>query len=185
MFYCLDGPGSSISFNPADESITKIQGQSVGPIVCSAQCNPPCQFYWIKPDGFVVHGSNLEIPNLSKNDHGTVICHAGNDYGSNATKNLLLTVKCKYLMIICEFKILIMSTGLSRAHILSLENKRKCQKYTTCMLRYKVMLAVKIKVDILLKLTGISISYGFTSSINMKNKLCIEFWITLILSIKC
>jgi hypothetical protein len=37
----------------------------------------------------------------------------------------------------------------------------------------------------LLKLTGISISYGFTSSINMKNKLCIEFWITLILSIKC
>jgi hypothetical protein len=76
-----------------------------------------------------------------------------------------------------------MSTGLSRAHILSLENKRKC--HTTYMLRYKVMLAVKFKVGILLKLTGISISYGFTSSINMKNKLCIEFWNALILSIKC
>ena len=183
MFYCLDGPGSSISFNPVDESITKIQGQSVGPIVCSAQCNPPCQFYWIKPDGSVVDGPNLEILSLSKYDHGTFTCHTGNSYGNNATKNLLLTVKCKYLMIICEFKILIMSTGLSRAHILALKTERKC--HTNCMLRYKVMLAVKFKVGILLKLTGISISYGFTSSINMKNKLCNEFWITLIFSIKC
>jgi hypothetical protein len=183
MFYCLDGHGSSISFNPADESITKIQGQSVGPIVCSAQCNPPCQFYWIKPDGSVVDGPNLEILSLSKYDHGTFTCHTGNSYGNNATKNLLLTVKCKYLMIICEFQILIMSTGLSRAHILALKTERKC--HTNCMLRYKVMLAVKFKVGILLKLTGISISYGFTSSINMKNKLCNEFWITLIFSIKC
>ena len=99
MFYCLDGPGSSVSFNPADESITKIHGQSVGPVVCSAKCNPPCQFYWIKPDGTVVDGSNLTIPNMSKNDHGTFTCHSGNGYGNNATKNLLLTVNCKYLIL--------------------------------------------------------------------------------------
>jgi hypothetical protein len=65
----LDGPGSSMSFNPADESITKVQGQSIGPIGCSAQCNPPCQFHWINPDGSVVDGSNLTIPSLSKYDH--------------------------------------------------------------------------------------------------------------------
>ena len=99
LFYCLDGPGSSISFNPADEAILEIQGQSLGPIVCSAQCNPPCQFYWIKPDGTVVDGSNLEIPSLSKNDHGTFTCHTGNGYGNNATQNLLLTVNCKCLML--------------------------------------------------------------------------------------
>ena len=86
------GPGSSISVNPADESITKVQGQSLGPIICSAQCNPLCQFHWIKPDGTVVDGSNLEIPSLSKNDPGTFTCHTGNGYGSNATKNILLTV---------------------------------------------------------------------------------------------
>ena len=94
----LDGPGSSMSFNPADESITKVLGQSLGPIVCSAQCNPPCQFHWKKPAGTVENGSNLTIPNLSKNDHGTFTCHTGNGYGNNATKNLLLTVNCKYLI---------------------------------------------------------------------------------------
>ena len=67
--------------------------------MCSAQCSPPCEFHWIKPDGTVVDGSNLEIANLSKNDHGTCICHRGNGYGNNATKNLLLTVNCKCLII--------------------------------------------------------------------------------------
>ena len=97
--FILDGPGSSSSFTPADESITKVLGQNLAPIVCSALCNPPCQFHWIKPDGYVVDGSNLEIPSLSKNDHGTFTCHTGNGYGNNATKNLLLTVNCKCLIL--------------------------------------------------------------------------------------
>jgi hypothetical protein len=63
--FILDVPGSSISFNPADESITKVLRQSLGPIGCSAQCNPHCQFHWIKPDGTVVDRPNLEIPRLS------------------------------------------------------------------------------------------------------------------------
>jgi hypothetical protein len=88
-----------MSFNPANESIKQFLGQSLGPIICSAQCNPPCEFHWIKPDGSVVDGSNLEIPSLSKNDHGTFTCHTGNSYGNNATKNLLLTVNCKCLII--------------------------------------------------------------------------------------
>jgi hypothetical protein len=41
-----------------------------------------CEFHWIKPEGSVVNGSNLEIPSLSKNDHGTFTCHAGNGYGN-------------------------------------------------------------------------------------------------------
>ena len=92
----LDGPGSSISVSPSEGSFTKIQGQSLGPIVCSAQCDPPCQFYWIKADGTVEAGSNLEIPSLMKSDHGTFTCHAGNGYGNNTTKNIFLTVNCKY-----------------------------------------------------------------------------------------
>ena len=95
--FLLDGPGSRISFNPADVSITKILGQNLGPIVCSAHCNPPCQFLWIKPDGTVLDGPNLEIPSLSKNDHGAFTCHTGNGYGNNATRNLQLNVHCKYL----------------------------------------------------------------------------------------
>jgi hypothetical protein len=94
----IDGPESSMSFNPTNESISKVLGHSLGPIVCSALCNPPCQFHWIHSDGTVVDGSSLEISSLSKNDHGTFICHAGNGYGNNETKNLLLAVNCKYLM---------------------------------------------------------------------------------------
>jgi hypothetical protein len=67
--------------------------------MCSAQCNPPCQFYWIKPDGTVVDGSNLSISRLFKNDHRTFTCHTGNGYGNNATKNLQLIVNCKCLII--------------------------------------------------------------------------------------
>ena len=73
-------------------------GQNLGLIICTAQCYPLCEFQWIKPGGTVVDGSALEIPSLSKNDHGTFTCHAGNGYGNNATKNLTVTVNCKYLM---------------------------------------------------------------------------------------
>ena len=87
-----------MSFNPAVASITKVIGQSLGPIVCSAQCSPSCQFHWTKPNGSVVDGSILEIPSLSKNDHGILTCHTGNSYGNNVTKNLQLTVNCKYFI---------------------------------------------------------------------------------------
>ena len=98
-WFFIDGPGSNISFNPAHESITKNLSGSLGPIVCSAQCNPPCQFHWIKPDGSVVDGSKLVLSSLSKNDHGTFTCHAGNGFGNNERKNLQLTVNRKYLML--------------------------------------------------------------------------------------
>ena len=88
-----------MTFTPAEEYIANVVGQSLGSIVCSAQCNPPCQFKWIQPEGTVVDGSNLEISSLSKNDHGTFTCHAGNGYGNNGTKNLTVTVNCKYLML--------------------------------------------------------------------------------------
>jgi len=84
-----------MSVSPSGPFI-KTQVQSLEPIVCSAQCDPPCQFHWIKPGGTVVAGSNLEISSLTKSDHGTFACHAGNGYGNNATKNIFLTVNCKY-----------------------------------------------------------------------------------------
>jgi hypothetical protein len=117
FYLFLDGPRSSIAFNPADESITKVLGQGLGPIVCSALCNPPCQFHWIKPDGTVVDGSNLEIPSLSRNDHGTCTCQAGNGYGNNATKNLQLTVNCKCLILKC----VTMLSEFPKAHIIRLQ----------------------------------------------------------------
>ena len=92
LLWYLDGPGSNISVNPSKGTFTKTKYQSLGPIVCSAQCDPVSQFHWIKSDGTVVDGSNLAVSSLSKSDHGTCTCHAGNGYGNNATKNIFLTV---------------------------------------------------------------------------------------------
>ena len=64
------------------------------------------------PGGSVVNGSILEIPSLSKNDHGIFTCHVGNGYGNNATKNLIVTVNCKCLILKFDITILIMSAEL-------------------------------------------------------------------------
>jgi hypothetical protein len=72
--------------------------ENLEPIFCSTQCSPSCQFHWIKPDGSVVDGSILDIPSISKNDHGSFTCHTGNSYDNNVTKNLQLTVNCKYFI---------------------------------------------------------------------------------------
>ena len=139
--FILDGPGSSISFNPADESITKNLSGSLGPIVCFAQCNPPCQFHWIKPDGSVVDGANLEIPSLSKNDHGIFTCHTGNGYGNNATKNLIVTVNCKCLILKFDITILIMSAELpsKKKHniALQIEISKKNRQHNGQKKKYK------------------------------------------------
>jgi hypothetical protein len=92
----LDESGSTISVSPSEGPFTKIKCQSLGPIICSAQCDPPCHVHWIKSDGIVVDGSNLAISRLSSSDHGTCTCHTGNGYGNNATTNIFLTVNCKY-----------------------------------------------------------------------------------------
>jgi hypothetical protein len=65
-----------------------------------------------------VDGSNLEIPSLSRNDHGTFTCQAGNGYGNNATKNLQLTVNCKCLILKC----VTMLSEFPKAQIIRLQN---------------------------------------------------------------
>ena len=144
--YITDGPGSSVSLNPADQSITKILGQGVGPIVCSAQCNPRCQFHWLRPGGTVINGSNLTIPSLSKNDHGTFTCHTGNDYGNNATKNLNVTVNCKCIFMIIYFELNLTKTNFTSLWhedriMIWLTNEWRCGKENTAYcLRYICLL---------------------------------------------
>ena len=140
-FFILDGPGSSISFNPANESITKILSGSLGPIVCSATCNPACHFHWLKPDGTVVDGSSLNISSLSKNDNGTFTCHTGNGYGNNAAKNLIVTVNCKCLILKFDITILIMSAELPSKNkhniALQIEISKKNRQHNGQKKKYK------------------------------------------------
>ena len=69
------------------------KGDHVGPVNCTADCNPPCQFYWSTPLGDVT-GSVLDfnITNLFQN--GTYHCHAFNE--NDDWKSESVNVLCKY-----------------------------------------------------------------------------------------
>ncbi|XP_071175377.1 hemicentin-2-like [Mytilus edulis] len=85
------GPGSSIQLHPSDMSVTKKEGNKLGPIDCEATCNPPCQYKWTKPDKTIIYNRELMIESLSIDDHGTFICTASNKLG-DGNNNLDVTV---------------------------------------------------------------------------------------------
>ncbi|CAC5360369.1 unnamed protein product [Mytilus coruscus] len=86
------GPGSSLQFNPSNTLVTTKKGDKLGPIQCTATCNPPCQFNWTKPDKSIINNGELMINSLSIDDHGTFICTASNGIGDSHNKNIHVTV---------------------------------------------------------------------------------------------
>ncbi|XP_063442035.1 hemicentin-1-like [Mytilus trossulus] len=88
----LLGPGSSLQFDPSTNSLTKTKGEQLGPLNCSATCNPPCQYTWTKPDKSTIIGGQLIITSLSFGDHGHFICTASNAIGGSQNKSLDVTV---------------------------------------------------------------------------------------------
>lgn len=98
MFYFVKtvGPGSSLKFNPSNTSLIKNEGDTLGPIECTATCNPQCEYKWIKPDNKVINTGNLTIASLSIDDNGTFICSASNGIGNSQNRTIDVTVNCKY-----------------------------------------------------------------------------------------
>lgn len=88
------GPGSSLQFHPSDMSVTKKEGNKLGPIECRATCNPTCQYKWTKPDKTIINDRELMMESLSIDDHGTFTCTASNRLGEENIK-LDVTVNCK------------------------------------------------------------------------------------------
>ncbi|CAC5360970.1 unnamed protein product [Mytilus coruscus] len=86
-----EGPGSSLRFNPTNDTVIKELGQQFV-VLCLANCTPVCQFHWEKDNSVVSPGATLQISNLSKEDNGTYTCTGYNGYGTPATKPLYLTV---------------------------------------------------------------------------------------------
>ncbi|XP_063442589.1 carcinoembryonic antigen-related cell adhesion molecule 20-like [Mytilus trossulus] len=90
------GP-DTMALDPAYSVIERREGSSIGPINCSADCEPVCNFGWIYPDGQAEDGNVLPRHNLQKTNTGQYKCKASNKIGTDQ-KIVTVTVTCKYSM---------------------------------------------------------------------------------------
>ncbi len=71
-----DGPGS-VLLNDTDP-ITTVVGSHVA-VLCTADCNPPCDMKWTDDQDVEYSGGLLTLPNIQPHQHGRYTCVARND----------------------------------------------------------------------------------------------------------
>ncbi|XP_033758257.1 titin-like [Pecten maximus] len=88
-----DGPGSSLILSPQETKYTRIKGDTLPDITCTADCRPGCTFVWTRPDNtnFTV-SPVLSLGQLDRSEHGTYRCTASNAAGES-TKVISVIVK--------------------------------------------------------------------------------------------
>lgn len=86
-----------MALDPALSIIERREGSFIGPLNCSADCEPVCNFEWIYPDGKKVVGNILPQHILQKKNDGQYKCKASNKIGTDE-KIVTVTVTCKYFM---------------------------------------------------------------------------------------
>ncbi|XP_033758634.1 titin-like [Pecten maximus] len=87
------GPGSSLILSPQETKYTRIKGDTLPDITCTADCRPGCTFVWTRPDNtnFTV-SPVLSLGQLDRSEHGTYRCTARNAAGES-TKVISVIVK--------------------------------------------------------------------------------------------
>jgi len=76
--FSIDGP-QSITLSPSNTSITVREGATITPIICKADCNPPCTFQWIHNSSTgdsVINGTVLNIESAQRSHNDTYRCEA-------------------------------------------------------------------------------------------------------------
>ncbi|KAK6174020.1 hypothetical protein SNE40_017372 [Patella caerulea] len=90
------GP-ENIRFTPTGSSITVIENES-RTVICSAECNPPCNFNWKK--GYVPSGSNGVLSLTNRRQAGNYTCQVTNTQIRNSRQSKQLMVIVHYPPII-------------------------------------------------------------------------------------
>ncbi|XP_021372040.1 hemicentin-1-like isoform X2 [Mizuhopecten yessoensis] len=83
------GPGDSISFQPRQDVLDRVENQTVPDIVCSADCEPPCTYIWSKAGTTYINP--LSVSTAIRGNAGQYTCTATNSVsqGTN-TWNLIV-----------------------------------------------------------------------------------------------
>ncbi|KAJ8319583.1 hypothetical protein KUTeg_002866 [Tegillarca granosa] len=67
----------------------------LGPIKCSATCEPPCNYKWIRPYQDVIQGDTMTISSIQRTQRGTYKCQAYNTVGTQNSSDISVIVHCK------------------------------------------------------------------------------------------
>ena len=99
-----DGPDRPV-LSPSAKSVNITEGSKLGPIVCSAECHPNCNYVWKhrKTSGRfsdIDSSQSLEIYNITREQSGEYRCrvnHPNNTSRRNKTE-VMVTVHCKLML---------------------------------------------------------------------------------------
>jgi len=103
----IDGP-QTVIFNPPNPLVTVEEGATITPIICTADCNPPCTLRWIHTSSTgdtSFNGGNLNLGSADRSDNGTYRCEAQarNPVPSELRRGLSevirIDVQCKFYII--------------------------------------------------------------------------------------
>ncbi|XP_076109603.1 cell adhesion molecule CEACAM5-like [Mytilus galloprovincialis] len=94
-----------IILEPASTHIHVVEGTTLGPIHCTATCNPECKYQWeynvagrfeLVPIELVSNQSRtLTVPQIKRSQTGTVRCHVANYFSQiNKTVDVTINVQC-------------------------------------------------------------------------------------------
>ena len=96
-----DGPDRLV-LSPSAESVNITEGSNLGPIVCSAECRPNCNYYWKYRKRRVRFSDidspqSLEIYDITREQSGKYICHVNhpNETSRVNRTDVMVTVHCK------------------------------------------------------------------------------------------
>ncbi|PVD27511.1 hypothetical protein C0Q70_12673 [Pomacea canaliculata] len=86
------GPGTSIRFNPPEDSVIVVEGRQLV-VDCIAECSPACTYVWKKGTRQVAQGPTLRFSAITREDAGGYSCFASNDADNQASKPLQVDVQ--------------------------------------------------------------------------------------------
>jgi len=92
FYFFTDGP-DTVSITPTTSKYTEQIGDNIGPVNCSADCNPACSYTWSRTGS-----SPLILNNLQKTDSGDYVCTATNSQGNKKSPTINVDVQCKIIL---------------------------------------------------------------------------------------
>ncbi|GFR99302.1 hemicentin 2 [Elysia marginata] len=85
------GPGTTIKFTPPGVTQEVMEGRPLS-VSCSAECSPPCSFFWQTGSQNVSDSGDLTFNPIQRDDAGIYVCYASNDLDSLSSKQLEIRV---------------------------------------------------------------------------------------------
>ena len=97
FIFLLDGPESATLSPPTTTYAVRV-GDTMPSISCAASCRPQCTFMWTGPNIPGGTTNDLYLQNINRNQSGTFYCTATNEVGSKMSSNVVVDVRCKFIL---------------------------------------------------------------------------------------